>query len=537
MADNYHLIDSSSQTVNGTAINELYEIKPSANKLDNLFITTGGGNDTIKIVDSNAVGLTATVQGFTTDCVFDVDSANYGTLLYKNQSDGVLLTDTNNKLSIKFQNYTGTFSNATLTTFTSSYERESIYGTNYDDEITVNHPRNTVYSGADGNGEGNDTVTVNTDNNFIRLGYGADVGILHGNNNTIEGSTSSYFVSSGNDTLISDGNNNYLSDGINWNMFISGGNDSTVIGGEGYDTFAVYYYGSNADVTITGGGNNDSYIFSTGLSSVKATDVLTANYNSSNNDTLNVTITDLDSLDSIYIRNKDMTSINHDIAAEGMYINDNTGRINFFLPNQRDWDAVKNTTITFEDMKGNTGTLTLEQAVNLPIIYPPAGVNVDGYNITVTSDFNGDLWMLDGYEGTNYNNQNIRDIDATQNPNTLIIAANVQSNYIKAGSGQTSLWGGTGGYDTLESGGNQTMFWYGKNDGNDVIINAHDYDTINLYDVNLSDVTSFSVSDGSYSIGFNTGNFLTVYDKNSLTPAMQLADGSRYAYNRSTGSW
>lgn len=62
MADNYHLIDSSSQTLNGTAINELYEIKPSANKLDNLFITTGGGNDTIKIIDSNAVGLTATVQ-------------------------------------------------------------------------------------------------------------------------------------------------------------------------------------------------------------------------------------------------------------------------------------------------------------------------------------------------------------------------------------------------------------------------------------------------------------------------------------------
>ena len=119
----------------------------------------------------------------------------------------------------------------------------------------------------------------------------------------------------------------------------------------------------------------------------------------------------------------------------------------------------------------------------------------------------------------------------------MIIAANVQSNYIKAGNGQTSLWGGTGGYDTLESGGNQTMFWYGKNDGDDVIINAHDYDTINLYDVNLSDVTSFNISDGSYSIGFNTGNFLTVYDKNSLTPAMQLADGSRYAYNRTTGSW
>ena len=538
MADNYHLIDSSSQTVNGTAINELYEIKPSANKLDNLFITTGGGNDTIKIVDSNAVGLTATVQGFTSDCVFDTGSANYGTLLYKNQSDGVLLTDTNNKLSIKFQNYTGTFSNATLTTFTSSYERESIYGTDYDDEITVNHPRTTVDAGRYGySGSGNDTVTVNTDNNFIRLGWDADVGILHGNNNTIAGSKSSYSVSRGNDTLISDGNNNYLYDGENWNMFISGGDDSTLIGGEGYDTFAVYSYGSSADVTITGGGNNDSYIFSTGLSSVKATDVLTANYNSSNNDTLNVTITDLDSLDSIYIRNKDMTSINHDIAAEGMYINDNTGRINFFLPNQRDWDAVKNTTITFEDMKGNTGTLTLEQAVNLPIIYPPAGVNVEGYNITVTSDFNGDLWMLDGYEGTNYNNQNIRDIDATQNPNTLIIAANVQSNYIKAGSGQTSLWGGTGGYDTLESGGNQTMFWYGKNDGNDVIINAHDYDTINLYDVNLSDVTSFNISEGSYSIGFNTGNFLTVYDKNSLTPAMQLADGSRYAYNRTTGSW
>lgn len=548
MANNYYLIDSPLQSVSGSNIAELFEIKPTSTYINNLGITTGGGYDTIKISDSSSLGFDAVITDYNSATKIDRSGMTYGTssnpLLFWNRADGKLMKDTNGKISVKLLNYTGdvsfTDSPATyLLTQTSTSEGDTIYGTDYDDEITVNHPRNTVIAGRNGDGYGKDTVTANTDRNFIRLGYDNDLGILHGNNNTVDGSTRSYYVSSGNDTLISDGNNNYLFDGMNNNLFISGGDESTVIGGAGQDTINIYSYGQSANVTVTGGGNNDEYVLTTGFVGVKGENFLNAWYNSANNDTINVAITDLDSLDTIFVRNKNMVYLRHDVAAEGIYIKDNTGRVNIFLPNQRDWNVVKDTKVTFEDMNGNKGTLTLEQAENLPIVYPPAGVNVDGYNITVTSAFSGgELWMAQGLANLNYNNQNINYIDASPNGGTMLIAANTQPNSIKAGAGQTSLWGGFGNVsDTLVSGGGQTMFWYSMTEGNDVIGNAHDYDTIYFYDVTLNDVTSVDIHDRSFSIGFKTGNFLTVNDNGGLTPKLQIADGSSYIYNRVTGTW
>jgi len=81
------------------------------------------------------------------------------------------------------------------------------------------------------------------------------------------------------------------------------------------------------------------------------------------------------------------------------------------------------------------------------------------------------------------------------------------------------------------------MFWYSMTEGNDVIGNAHDYDTIYFYDLTLNDVTSVDIHDRSFSIGFKTGNFLTVNDNGGLTPKLQIADGSSYIYNRVTGTW
>ena len=538
MADNYHLVETSGQMVSGSDINETFEIKPSTSKLTNLQISTGGGNDTIKITDSSYVGIDATINGFNSNCVIDFSEAFYGNLIYKVKSDGILLTDTNQKLSLKFAGYTDSVSFETVlsglnnyylyaTTKFSTADGGQINGTSYDDEIFVNHSQNYVYAD-----RGNDTVIARTDNNTVYAGYGDDAVILHGNNNILYGNF-------GNDILISNGDNNHLYDTNDKNGFISGGNAATITGSNAADTIAIYSYKSDGvQVTATGGGNNDFYVLSTGLVSITGDNVLTTNYNSSYNDTLNVTITDFDSLDSIYIRDKNMTGLTHNITSEGIYIRDNTGRVNIFLPNQNDWDAIKGAQFSYDDMNANVGTLTLEQAENLPIIYPPTGITVDGYNATVTSEFNGELWMVDGYAGTNYNNQNIRDIDATPNSNTLLIAGNSQSNYIKAGSGTTSLWGGAGSVaDTLQGGGGQTMFWYGKGDGIDVISNAHDYDTINLYDVTLNDVTDFGVANNDFSIAFNTGNVLKVYDSGATTPTMQLADGSRYVFNRTTGSW
>ena len=539
MASNYYLIDSPLQSVSGSNIAEMFEIKPASTYINNLGITTGGGYDTIKISDSSSLGFDAVITDYNSATKIDRSGMTYGTssnpLLFWNRADGILMKDDDGKISVKLLNYTGDVSftdspTTYLLTQNSTTEGGRIYGTNYDDEITINHPENEVFAD-----NGNDTIIVNTDNNDVHGGRGKDVVIFYGNNNQDYYGYEAY----GNDTIISSGNNNYLYDTKDDNLFISGGDEATITGGSSVDTINVYSYGQSANVTVTGGGNNDNYNLTTGFVGVKGENFLNAPYNSTTNDTINVAITDLDSLDTIFVRNKNMIYLRHDVAAEGIYIKDNTGRVNIFLPNQRDWNAVKDTKLTYEDMNGNKGTLTLEQAENLPIVYPPAGVNVDGYDITVTSAFGGGaLWMAQGLANVNYNNQNINNIDASPNGGTMIIAANTQANSIRAGAGQTSLWGGFGAAeDTLVSGGGQTMFWYGMNDGNDYIFNAHDYDTINFYNVTLNDVTAIDMNDKSFWIQFKTGNILRVNDNGGSTPKLQAADGNSYAYNRVTGTW
>ena len=342
MADNYKRITTSNQTEKGSSSAELFEIVPSESKLENLSITTGGGNDTIKIVDSKSVGLAATVSGFSSDTKLDLsETKNYGTILLAKQDDGILMTDSNNKFSIKFAGLSDDSifnSNYVRLVRESTAEGRNIIASNYNDTITVNHPQ--CYATGD---SGNDFITAKTDNNTLNGGYGNDVVIATGHQNQLHDlyHFTSYGSDSGNDTLISSGNKNYLADNNGKNVFIVGGDENTAIGGNSADDFFVYSYGaSNTNVTLTGGGNNDNYTISSGLVGVEGLNVNSASYKTGDKDTINVAITDLDSLDSLYIRNKGMTALKHDVAAEGITISDDTGRIKIFLLNQRDWDEI-----------------------------------------------------------------------------------------------------------------------------------------------------------------------------------------------------
>ena len=279
MASNYYLIDSPEQSVSGSRIAEMFEIKPASTYINNLGITTGGGYDTITISDSSSLGFDAVITDYTEDAKFDFSATNYGKssdpLLFWNKSDGKLIKDKNDKISVKLLNYTGdvSFTNSPTTyllTKTSTTEGGYIQGTSYDDVITVNHPKNTVYGYY-----GNDTIIANTDGNDISGKDGDDYLISHGKNVTIAYYNSG-LVYYGNDTLISDGDSNYLRDGEGSNLYISGGDETTIIGGSSVDTIEVYSYGSSANVTVTGGGNNDEYVLTTGFVGVNGENFLNA---------------------------------------------------------------------------------------------------------------------------------------------------------------------------------------------------------------------------------------------------------------------
>ena len=79
------------------------------------------------------------------------------------------------------------------------------------------------------------------------------------------------------------------------------------------------------------------------------------------------------------------------------------------------------------------------------------------------------------------------------------------------------------------------MFWYGKSEGNDVITNANSSDIINLYDVDLSQITAADVYTDQIVVRFNTGTALVVKDTEQVTPTFQLGGGGNYNYNRNNG--
>jgi len=92
----------------------------------------------------------------------------------------------------------------------------------------------------------------------------------------------------------------------------------------------------------------------------------------------------------------------------------------------------------------------------------------------------------------------------------VIIGANEQSNIITAGSAGSSLWGGTGGADTLIGGAGVDEFFYATGNGTDVILNAASNDIVNLLGVSLEQIASAEITDSGVNATFTDGGTLQV---------------------------
>ncbi len=81
------------------------------------------------------------------------------------------------------------------------------------------------------------------------------------------------------------------------------------------------------------------------------------------------------------------------------------------------------------------------------------------------------------------------------------------------------------------------MFWYGKYEGCDVVLNADSSDIVNLYDASLNEIAAVEISEYQVALRFTTGTTLLVDDSDRFTPLFQLADGTHCRYNRDLKQW
>ncbi len=169
-------------------------------------------------------------------------------------------------------------------------------------------------------------------------------------------------------------------------------------------------------------------------------------------------------------------------------------------------------------------TFTYDRAVNLFM-----GGTVDS-TLKVSDDTQDMIW-LDGSYGQSY--YDIKTIDASESTGNNQLAGSTDAINIIGGAGDSSLWGGNGRYsnDTMTGGEGDEMFFFGKYNGSDLILGATSDDTINLYDISLSDVTSSETVEGGVKLIFQNHEYSLTLQNYTGTPTFALAQGGNWIYD------
>ncbi len=128
--------------------------------------------------------------------------------------------------------------------------------------------------------------------------------------------------------------------------------------------------------------------------------------------------------------------------------------------------------------KDATNSMTYNDAV---IDY----IGGDGIDSISVSD--GEVNMcMDGSQGKNYSS--IEVINASSSRSEATLVGGEGNNTLIGSQGSSSLWGGAGNGKDVLIGNGQTDFFYGLGNGNDSI-QGHAGDTVDLFDMKLSDIT------------------------------------------------
>ena len=166
-----------------------------------------------------------------------------------------------------------------------------------------------------------------------------------------------------------------------------------------------------------------------------------------------------------------------------------------------------------------------------------------GRNATLTADSGLDsveVWLNNNRDfstNTFVGDISVLNASAVEGKSTLV--GNGYNNSIVGSSENSSMWGGDSheANDTLIGGAGADWFWYGKNEGNDVISGVDENDVINLYNVNIADVEEYknwNITNNSISFNLKDGGSLTIQSNNSGVGFKFADDANTYAIDQRT---
>ena len=176
----------------------------------------------------------------------------------------------------------------------------------------------------------------------------------------------------------------------------------------------------------------------------------------------------------------------------------------------------------------------------------PYGLTGDGNTVIVSSDYEGDFWGggtgFDGNVVECWSSDSVTGIDASDDTvSGRMLAGNFNDNYIYAGSGGASMWGGTGrGDDVLFGGDGADTFIAGKGEGNTRIYDCEDNDLVVLHNINPADISdvSFNKSLDTIYITTTDGTRIDIdYGSTATKTTIKYADGDTRTFDHASGNW
>ncbi|MBQ9478588.1 MAG: hypothetical protein IJU71_03460, partial [Selenomonadaceae bacterium] len=173
----------------------------------------------------------------------------------------------------------------------------------------------------------------------------------------------------------------------------------------------------------------------------------------------------------------------------------------------------------------------------------PRGLIVSGRTVSVTSAFEGNLWLggVDQNGDAVWGSDYLTNIDAYEDDGIRFLVGNAENNSIRAGHNGSTLWGGSSGYDTLRGGDGNDVFYAGKGEYYTRVANYNSNDLIYLWNANFSDLKNMAVQSDYFfkSIGilFNDGSTVEASSSFEETTTFKFADGSFMRYDPSTNTW
>ncbi|WP_217634599.1 hypothetical protein [Selenomonas sp. KH1T6] len=306
------------------------------------------------------------------------------------------------------------------------------------------------------------------------------------------------------------------------NIYTLGGEKftDTLIGGQSRDTIIA----GTGDSSLWGGAGNDLI-----ESNSEASHTIFFLEGDGNDTVTGFTAYGEDSADTLDFLGQSITKVKH--TSQGIQLYHGSDKMtltgNFNANTMIKWESGDAQGVAKIGRQGEDNKLSYNEDVNVYL----GSTGKDTISIGADDD-NVEVW-LDGSRGVHYDSVEI--IDASRSTGTVILAGDAGKNTIIGGSGSSSLWGGTGSADdNLKGGSGENVFYYGLEEGDDVIMNSKSDDTVMLYNLALSDLKAADIETNKITITQQNGQHLTV---NGQASTFTLSDGSTWLADHAAKSW